>query len=126
MTAMATKESLAGMRILIVEDEYLLAADLSRALQSRKVTVIGPHPDVSSGLRALQAGGIDAAVLDVNLRGQNSYPIAGELAARGIPFLFTTGYDDWAIQPEYAHVARLEKPFDSRAFLLAVQKLLGR
>ena len=60
----------------------------------------------------LNADKIDGALLDVNLRGERVYPVAEALAARGLPFAFTSGYDDVAIAPPYAHAQRYEKPVD--------------
>lgn len=85
--------ALAGKRILVVEDDYLIATDLARTLQAAGASVVGPAPSVDKALALIDAEMVDAAILDVNLNGDKSFPIAEVLHARGIPFLFATGYD---------------------------------
>jgi len=116
--------NLQSHRILVVEDEYFIADDLSRALQRCGAKVIGPVPDLATGLELAQREELDGAVLDVNLGGDMSYPIADALDARGVPFLFTTGYDDWALSSDYRDVHRIEKPFDINVVLTALDELV--
>lgn len=111
---------LAGKSVLVVEDEYFIADDLRRALLGAGADVIGPVPSVEAGMEALQGGGIDAAVLDINLNGEMSYPVADCLAKRHIPFLLTTGYDEQAIPERFRSAPRLAKPFTAA---IAVQVL---
>src|SRR5262245_31557301 len=79
--------SLNGMRILIVEDEYMLAQDLSREVAEHGCTVIGPVPDVERGIRLLRDEHPDAALLDVNLAGKTVYELADLLLEEHIPFV---------------------------------------
>lgn len=116
--------NLNGHRILVVEDEYFIADDLTRALQRRGAEVIGPVPDLAAGLELARREQLDGAVLDVNLGGDMSYPIADALDARGVPFLFTTGYDDWALSSDYRGICRIEKPFDINVVLTALDELV--
>lgn len=110
--------SLTGRRILVVEDEYFLADDLERALRGLGAEVIGPVGNVGDALNILERGGIlHGAVLDVNIRDQIIFPIARGLAARHVPFVFTTGYDKGTIGPEFEHVPLWEKPIDIAAML---------
>lgn len=89
-TPLAT--TLAGHRILIVEDEGLLALDMEFALIDAGATVLGPVIQVDDGLTLLTAEpDIDAAILDLDLRGQSAYPIADALRERDVPFVFHTG-----------------------------------
>ncbi|WP_363352448.1 response regulator [Methylocystis echinoides] len=108
--------AVSGRRILIVEDEYIIAADLAQLLEGLGVTVIGPVGSVADAL-ALLAGepAIDAAVLDVTLGTEKIFPVADALRARGVPFVFATGYDAWIIPPAYADAPRFKKPVDPRA-----------
>ena len=70
-------------------------------------------PSVADALDLLAAGAPpDAAILDVNLGGEMVFPLAEALRDRGVPFMFATGYDSWALPPAYADVPRCEKPFD--------------
>jgi CheY-like chemotaxis protein len=107
-------EHLKGRRLLLVEDEYLVAADLAASLESLGVEVIGPAASVEEALSFVQKDGVplDGAVLDINLGNERVYPVAEVLRALGIPFLFTTGYDAAAIPSAYAQVPRCEKPVD--------------
>lgn len=102
-----------GRRILVVEDEYVMAKDLQHELEDAGAEVLGPVPSVADAL-ALLATDVrpDAAVLDVNLGGELVFPVAEALRERGVPFLFATGYDRWALPATYAEVPRCEKPFD--------------
>lgn len=105
---------LAGRSILIVEDEYFLADDLARAVKSAGGHVAGIVGDCADAIALLKIDRlIDGAILDLNLRGEMSYPIADILRDRGIPFIFATGYDEAAISSGYENVRRLEKPFDA-------------
>ena len=109
-------DALRGRRILVVEDEYMVAADLARALEDRGVDVIGPVGSIEDALELLGAEDrIDGAVLDINLRGERAYPIADALRERKVPFIFATGYDAWSIPAAYAEEPRIEKPVDTRA-----------
>ncbi|MBJ2149807.1 response regulator [Paracoccus sp. IB05] len=104
---------LGGKRVMIVEDEYLLAADLARFLDQAGALVIGPFPTVHEALDHLSLDPTpDFAMLDVNLRGDMVFAVADFLIAAGIPFLFITGYDTGVLPPAYAAMPRLEKPID--------------
>ncbi len=81
-----------GARILVVEDNALLALDLTQALQADGFEILGPAMTVGQALNLIQRGGCDAAVLDLNLRGETSEAIAQALLARSIPFITMTGY----------------------------------
>jgi DNA-binding LytR/AlgR family response regulator len=111
---MTQPESLRGRCLLVVEDEYLIAADLTSLLESLGVQVIGPAASVEEALSLVDDNSerIDGAVLDINLRNERVYPVADVLTARGVPFVFTTGYDAVAVPTAYASAPRCEKPVD--------------
>ena len=111
--------ALRGRKILVVEDEYLIAADLAATLEDVGVAVVGPAGSVAQALELVEdAGGeLDAAVLDVNLGGERVYPVADALAARGVPFVFATGYDHILVPTNHAGVARCEKPVNKAALV---------
>jgi DNA-binding response OmpR family regulator len=115
--------ALAGRRILIVEDEYLIAADLRRTLGRAGATIVGPIGDLDEGL-ALAEAPLDAAVLDVNLENALAYPIADRLVARGVPYMFLTGYDAWSLPDAYRDAPCLPKPFTPVGLVAAVAGLL--
>jgi CheY-like chemotaxis protein len=114
---------LRGFRLLVVEDEYILATELTHALEGEGVEVIGPASCVKDALELLATQDkIDGAVLDINLRGHKVYPIAETLRRRSVPFVFTTGYEAWIIPEVYQDVPRLEKPVDTRALARLISK----
>ncbi len=103
--------ALSDKRVLVVEDEFLLADDLHRDLQRIGVIVVGPAPSVERAISLIRADtAIDAAVLDVNLGGTMAYVVADELLARRVPFVFTSGYDDDVLERRYPTVLRCKKP----------------
>jgi DNA-binding NtrC family response regulator len=116
--------SLRGRAIMVVEDEFLQAEDLSQALSGAGASLIGPFATVDAALAGLADGErIDAAVLDVNLRGVAVSPLMEALAARGIPFLFATGYDRTALPAAWRDVPIFEKPFNVRKLVEALAAL---
>jgi DNA-binding response OmpR family regulator len=117
---------LSGRRIFVVEDEYFLADDIGRACRALGADVAGPVGDLDDALRILHDGSIlDAAVLDVNIRSEMIFPVARELKARNVPFVFTTGYDKVAISPEFHDVPILEKPIDLPAMAQRLAALIA-
>ncbi|CAN7618887.1 response regulator [Phenylobacterium sp. LjRoot164] len=120
-------QSLAGRSVLVVEDEYMMASDLTEALEAAGAAVIGPAPTVQQAMSAIASqADVHAAVLDVNLSGEMVYPLADFLADRGVRFLFTTGYDADTIPPRFNHVSRLEKPIGPADVVKAVVRLVDR
>ena len=117
-------EGLAGKRILIVEDEYFIAADINRLLGRQGATVVGPVGNLPAVL-LLAEQPLDAAVLDVNLEDAMSYPIADRLRVREVPYMFLTGYDDWSLPPEHRGAERLAKPFQPQSVVAMVEKLVS-
>lgn len=116
------ENGLAGRRVLVVEDEYFLADDLVNALADAGAEVVGPASEESDALRLIGDQAVDLAVVDINLKGKASFLIADVLAARGIPFVFATGYDADILPERHAQVSRWEKPFR----LSALMEQLGR
>ncbi len=98
-------------RILVVEDEMLVAGMLQRMLGELGYAVIGPASAVNEAMEIIGGGGIDAAILDINLDGEMSYPVADELTSRGIPFVFSTGYGGEDLRDGYEGIPLLKKPF---------------
>lgn len=102
---------LLGRRVLVVEDEVLVAWVLSDMITGFGCTVIGPAGRVRQALDIIASEPIDAAVLDVNLNGEFSYPIADALIACGVPFVFSTGYERDRLREGYRGFPHLQKPF---------------
>jgi CheY-like chemotaxis protein len=100
-----------GRAILVVEDEYFIADDMMTTLEGYGARVVGPAASLKQAMAIIETcGQLDAAVLDVNLNGELCFPLADSLGQRGVPFLFTTGYDEQVIPPGFQQVPRLEKP----------------
>lgn len=117
---------LQGRHVLIVEDEYLLAEDLRMTLERFGAEVLGPVPSVGEAMASVaDHPELDGAVLDVNLRGNMVFPVADMLAARGVPFFFTTGYAVSAVPERFARVRRFEKPFDPDMVAMELTQTLG-
>lgn len=113
-------------RILIVEDEYLIAMSLQDALENAGSVIVGPVPSVDKALQTIQSEAqIDAAVLDVNLGGVLAYPVADLLVARKIPFVFTSGYEDNDLRSRYSQVKNCPKPYLIRAMEEALASALS-
>jgi CheY-like chemotaxis protein len=98
-------------RILIVEDETMVAMLLEDIVDELGFRVVGPVGRVSQALALLESATIDGAVLDLNLAGEFSYPIADALIARGLPFVFATGYGEAGVDPAYHSRPVVQKPF---------------
>jgi CheY-like chemotaxis protein len=113
VTGTAPKGHLENRRILVVEDEYLLADDMAQVLANMGANIVGPVPTKDRALALILSGEpLDAAVLDINLRGETVFPVADALTARAIPFVFATGYAQTSIPAAYQAVPRWEKPFN--------------
>jgi CheY-like chemotaxis protein len=104
-------KSLKGVRILVVEDNFLAAEVVRDLLESSGYAVVGPVGRITDALRLAEQEALDGAILDINLNGERCFPIALVLRRRGVPFVFLTGYDDEAIIPvELRPARRLGKP----------------
>lgn len=111
---------LAGVCVLVVEDDYFIAIELCGALRAAGAEVIGPARDLETALAAVRERHIDCGVLDINLRGRVTFEIANVLRERSVPIIFATGYGPATIPPELSDIVRLEKPIDLDALCRAV------
>lgn len=118
--------NLAGRRILVVEDELMIAMLIDDVLKEAGCEVVGPMPRVTSALQAATAEpGLDGAVLDINLAGELVSPVADRLSERGVPFIFLTGYG-WHMLPERFHSRPLvTKPCRQDLLLATLAKAIG-
>ncbi len=114
--------SLEGRLILIVEDDYLVAQALVDLLDDAGAEVVGPIGWIDEALAYVEDDShkLDGAVLDINLHGKKSYPVADALAARSVGFVFSTGYDGSVIEDKYRHHPRCEKPFRPATLIAAL------
>lgn len=113
-----------GRRILVVEDEYFIAAEIKRQLAGEGAEIVGPVGSLAAGL-SLADEPLDAAVLDVNLSETMSFPIADRLGDRDVPFLFLTGYDGWSLPVTYQDAPCLPKPFSAGSVVRMVSELIA-
>src|SRR5690242_4389657 len=114
--------ALAGLTLLVVEDDYLVAKEVTSVLQEHGANVLGPVPDIARA-RALVAPGVpDCALLDVNLKGRMVFDLADELVERGVPLVFTTGYDPSFLPVHLRVMPCLRKPIDARELVRRVQE----
>ena len=118
-------EALSGRRVLVVEDESLVAMLLETILEDMGCLPVGPASSVDEGLALATDEHLDAALLDVNVAGRHVFPIAEVLKARGVPFVFSTGYGEGGLPDEWRGHATVQKPFTDAAIRQALMKTLG-
>ncbi|OWV82202.1 response regulator receiver protein [Rhizobium sp. R634] len=109
-------------RVLVVEDEFMLAEELSQELAESGAIVIGPAQTLERAIELLASSDVlDAAVLDVNLQGTPVYPAADRLLERHVPFVFTTGYDIAALPARFVSTGCCAKPVDMPRLIAALR-----
>ena len=113
---MEQEAQLSGMRILVVEDEPLLAMASADLLADSGCTVAGPVSSVKQGMRLIEKEAIDGAILDINLRGEMVFPLADALAERSIPFVYVTGYGKLLRACNHGRPV-LQKPYSNQQLL---------
>jgi CheY-like chemotaxis protein len=120
------EQQLGGRRVLVVEDEFLLADDLAQSLEENGAVVLGPVRTVSAALDLIESQPrLDAALLDVNLGREQVFPVAEALEALHVPFCFTTGYELSSIPERFAGITRFEKPLNCDAVTRALCETLA-
>ena len=116
-------EALRGLHVLVVEDNYVLAESMRWALEALGCIVVGPAPTNERAFALLQEGRIDAAILDIDLQGKTSQPVAEQLLEADLPFLFLTGYES---APEWlGERPCLNKPVDPEILASALAAEVG-
>ena len=122
-TAMA---ALRGRRILVAEDEYMIAQEIDETLSDAGAETLGPVSSVGEALHLIGSQRrIDGALLDVNLRNEPIWPVVTALLQRNVPIVLTTGYDASVIPRSYVHLPRCEKPTTPRNLARALTHALG-
>lgn len=116
-------DRLLGRRVLVVEDEVMVSWILEDMLAELGCQVVGPAARVEQALAMVDAETIDLAVLDVNLNGQKSFPVADALVARDVPFVFSTGYDIHGVPDAYKMFPMLQKPYEQAYLVTALESL---
>ena len=117
--------ALEGLRVLLVEDDVLIAMMLEGLLLRVGCVVVGPFSRVEKAAQAACEEAIDIAVLDVNLAGERVYPVAEALALRGVPFAFITGYNRFELPAQYIDRPTIAKPFRARELTEKLAAMLG-
>ncbi|BCM17418.1 response regulator [Mesorhizobium sp. J8] len=112
-----------GRAVLVVEDDFYLADDTGQMLEKAGAEVLGPVSAAEDALSLLELQRPDYAVVDVNLGAGPSFALASALQARGIPFVFLTGYDSDIIPAKFRSVPCLQKPVDPEKVLVALSTL---
>ncbi len=115
----------AGLRVLIVEDEMLLAFMLQDLLAEWGCAVVGPAGRLAKAVLLAGSEALDGAILDVNVGGADVYPVARALAGRGIPFIFVSGYAASRLPPEWRNRPMLQKPFEPRELAQSMAKVFA-
>lgn len=116
---------LTGRRILVVEDEMLVLMSIETALEDLGCTSILAAATVGEALEVLSGHPFDVAMVDVNLGGEKSYPVADALTERGIPFVFSTGYGDHGDRLEHNHRPVLKKPYSNAELIATLERLVS-
>ena len=118
-----TRLALENARVLIVEDEYFIADDLARALGTAGAIAVGPVSTIAQADEILSSGKVDAAILDLNLRGNMAYSLAERLAA-SLPLVIVSGYSGDAFPDSLRDLPRLEKPVSCEAIIAKLAEQL--
>jgi CheY-like chemotaxis protein len=116
---------LTGRRILAVEDDLIIRLTLEDMLAELGCESVGTAATIDQALRLIDAREFDAATLDLNLGGVDSYAVADAFAARDVPFVFTTGYDAHFLRAEYRERPILKKPFEQEDLGRVLTRLLS-
>jgi len=102
---------LAGRRILVIEDSPVVAPFTVEILGELGCEVVGPAPNMAAARELVESEEIDAAILDIHIRGERVFPICEMLEGRDVPFLLTSGYADWQVPDKWRDRPRLQKPY---------------
>src|SRR5215472_8264091 len=116
----------AGRRVLIVEDEAMIAGLIESILRKGGWSVVGPVATLERALETIERERLDAALLDVRINGRDVYAVADVLMGRGIPFVFVSGFARKQMPPGYRDCAHIAKPFTPQAILALLDDVVGR
>lgn len=119
------QESASLRRVLIVEDEVLIALMLQDMLDDAGLKVEAVANSLEAGIELATRVSVDVAVLDINLNGEEVYPIAEILRGRGIPFVFSTGYGAGGVRADFDGAPRVVKPYQQDQLVATLQKLMA-
>lgn len=126
MSAQPADPALSGRRILVVEDEMLVAMLMEDILADLGCVVVGPAARVADALERVRTEALDCAFLDVNVAGERVFPVADALAERNVPFIFVSGYGEDVLEPRFAGRPALKKPFPPSEIETVLKRHLAR
>ena len=112
-------------RVLLVEDSPVVAPFTADLLGELGYAVIGPAPNLASARQLIESEPIDAALMDIHIRGERVFPMCELLDAKGVPFILTSGYADWQVPEKWADRPRLLKPYTIGDVQAAFSEMLG-
>ena len=122
----ADAQPLKSLRLLVVEDETLVAMLIEDIVTDAGGVIVGPAGNRDRALELVRSEAFDGALLDVNLGGEPIYPVAEAVAERRIPFVFVTGYGGASLDPRFAGAAAVQKPFGADALIQAIVDGIAR
>jgi CheY-like chemotaxis protein len=120
-----SKRELSNRKVLIVEDEMMIAMLIEDMLEEFGCKLVGPATSVPRALELIDNESIEIAVLDLNLDGTDTYAIADALQRKNVPFIFATGYGSTGLRQEYGNRPVLQKPFQQKDLEMALAEALG-
>jgi len=123
-TGRRDRSAFKGLRVLVVEDEFLLALLLEEELVSAGCSVVGPFSGLAQAMEAARRETFDLAILDINLNGEMVYPLADELSGSGVPFIFMSGYGLSNLPERFRTAPRIAKPYDPAILVREMQRAL--
>lgn len=121
----ATDRPLAGLSVLVLEDDYYLADDARHALETAGAKVVGPCPAATEALALAQQEPVQCAIVDINLGGGPDFDAARALVRKGVPVVLVTGYDHDIVPDDLRHVPCLPKPVSGRMLVMEVARTCG-
>jgi len=121
----ASPSLLHGKRILVIEDSPVVALACEDMLRDMGCVPVGPAINMAAALQLAADEALDAALVDINIRGGKAFPVLRILAGRGVPFLLASGYADWSMPEEWQERPRLAKPFSPNLLRESLQALIA-
>ena len=121
-----SRQELSNRRVLVVEDEMMIAMLIEDMLDEFSCKLVGPATNVPRALELIAKENVEIAVLDLNLGGEDTYAIAEALQQKNVPFIFATGYGSTGVRQEYGNRQVLQKPFQARDLENALAEALVR
>lgn len=120
------RSELSGKKILLVEDSPVVSTFGEEVLEELGCEVVGPAASLFAARELAEGAEMDAAIVDVRIRGDKSFGICDILDSRGVPFALTSGYADWPVPEKWEHVPQMPKPYKIEDVEAVLVQLLGR